>query len=311
VIDGGPARLALTVRARVAWDGGEIAGYTVDVSVTGLFVETTSVLDVGTDVRVEFSVASGGGLTRVVAEGRVAVCLRGEHAGGVSPVSGLGIRFDTFLFGEQTLSRYVDRQVEAVLSMAHLVAQERRCSPRVTTGFPAFWGTRDPPDQEAFVADLSAEGCLLIGNDDAEPAGSMVHLWFELPVGGRSQPLRLAGRVVRVIPPGEERPAGLGIFFDLGQVDVETVDAVGRFVQQRLAWSALLEALPAGGAVGWPDLPGPEPGPEGATDAAPGLAAVELHPTGVRLAVIYRMLAGTLAVLLLVLVFLVIIVLRN
>ena len=299
-------RLSLTVRVRVVWDSGEITGYSTDVSSSGLFVETVQALPAGTNVRVEFSVTQQMGLTRIVAEGLVERCLRAGGDVDSSPLSGMGIRLDRFLFGGETLDHYVNQHLRAVSATAARLADDRRRAPRVTVGFPLFWGPDDPPQREGFLSDLSATGCFIVGA--AEPVGTALHLWFELPISGRSVPIRALARVARVIPADGDLPAAMGLHFEPSSMDVEAFATISGFVDTRLAWLRLIESLP-GGERGWPvfadaDTELPPPAPEVAPSAR------ELDPSGLRPKVIYRMLMGTLSVMLLILAFVVIIYLK-
>ena len=293
-------RLSLTVRIRVAWDGGEVSGYSTDVSEQGIFVETNRQLPAGTPVRVEFGVTRRGDITRIVAEGHV-VCgyLTGMEAG-CSPIAGLGIRFDEFVFGRNELAGYVTEQLRAVHSASAALEAERRVAPRVTVGFPVFWGTASPPDREAFLSNLSATGCLVIG--DAEPVGSRLHLWFEYPSSGTSLPTRVEAEVVRLLPRRDDLPPAMGLQFEAGSLEPEQLEPLERFVDTRLAWLRLLEDLPAGQG-GWPDFargeelpPLPSPPPPRIPDAQ------ALEAMGLRPKVVYRMLTGALSALVMLLI---------
>ena len=288
-------RLSLTVRTRVVWDGGEISGYSTDVSEQGIFVETNRPLPAGTQVRVEFGVTRSGGVTRIVVEGHV-VC--GYFTGtevGCSPIAGLGILFDEFVFGRYDLTGYVTEQLRAVNSASAELDAERRVAARVTVGFPVFWGRSSPPDREAFLSNLSASGCLVIGG--AEPVGSQLHLWFEYPSAGTSLPIRVAATVVRLLPQRDDLPPTMGLRFDEGALEPDQLESLTGFVDTRLAWARLLGDLPAGRG-GWPDFargeepPRPSPQPPSRIPDAEALEAMGLRPT-----VIYRMLTGTLSLL--------------
>jgi hypothetical protein len=305
-------RLSLTLRTRVSWSDGELSGFSTDLSHEGIFVETSAAVPKNTPVRVEFALMDRGQLTRIVAEGKV---VRGFTAGsesGWSPISGVGIRFENFVFGGDLLDRYVTEQAAAVKASAEAIGAERRGSARVTVGLNAFWGTASPPDHEGFVSDLSASGCFVIQTVTAEPVGSTLHLWFELPMAGSSTAVRAAGKVVRVLPSEGDRPAGMGIHFDPASLEMETADDLIRFVNLRLAWDAMIQAERTLSGAEWPQFeetspPAPSPYTEGHHPASsygstreptplPTGYAQDLGASGVRWSVISRMLVGTLSV---------------
>ncbi len=305
-------RLSVTLRTRVSWAGGELSGFSTDLSHEGIFVETSTPLDKRAPVRVEFAIMDTGRLTRIVAEGTVARCFAAGSESGWSPISGVGIRFGEFVFGGDLFEEYVTNQAAAVRASAEAIETNRRATARVTVGLNAFWGTGSPPDREGFVADLSAGGCFVIQTTGAEPVGTKLNLWFELPMAGTSTPVRATGSVVRVIPPAGDRPAGMGIQFDPASLEVETVDTISKFVDLRLAWDAMIQAERTLSGAEWPQFeetspPQASPYAEGYTAAGaygsvrepdpaatPSLAG-DLDAVGVRWSVISRMLVGSLS----------------
>jgi len=288
-------RLSLTVRTRVVWDGGVISGYSTDVSEQGIFVETNRALATGTQVRVEFSLTRQGSVTRIVVEGRVVCAYSTGSDEQCSPIAGLGIHFDDFVFGEEDLTHYVTDQMRAVKAMSAALDAERRASPRVTVGFPVFWGPSAPPDREAFLANLSSTGCLVLGA--AEPVGTPIHLWFEYPSEGTAVSIRLAATVARVIPARGDLPTAMGLKFDTGALEAEQLASLAQFVTTRVAWQELLVDLPSGKG-GWPDFArGEELPPLNVAPPSRLPNAQALEALGMRPKVIYRMLIGTLSML--------------
>lgn len=305
-------RLSLTLRTRVSWAGGELSGFSTDLSQEGLFVETNAAVPKGTSVRVEFAVMDRGQLTRIVAEGKVVRCFDAEAEAGWSPLSGIGIRFENFVFGADPLDQFVTRQAAAMKATAEAIEAERRGAARVTVGLSAFWGTGSPPDREGFVSDLSSSGCFVIQTAGSEPVGSTIHLWFELPLAGSSTALRASGKVVRVIPPEGDRPSGMGIHFDPASMDMGAAEDLNKFVNTRLAWDAKIESERDLSGAQWPQFeetssPAQSPYAEGYNAAGsygstreptplPTGGAEDLGASGVRLSVISRMLVGSLSV---------------
>jgi len=288
-------RLSLTVRTRIAWDGGEISGYSTDVSERGIFVETNRPLPAGTDVRVEFGVTRQGSVTRIVAEGRVTCSYLTGMEAGCSPIAGLGVQFDGFVFGEGDLTRYVTEQLRAVNAASAALEAERRSSPRVTVGFPVFFGTSTPPDREAFLGNLSATGCLVVGYE--EQVGTRLNLWFEYPSAGTSVSIRAAATVARIIPAREDLPPAFGLHFDTGSLEPEELARLTQFVDTRLAWLQLVKDLPAGPG-GWPDFARGEALPPPALPPASRIPDSQaLDAIGMRPQVVYRMLVGALSML--------------
>ena len=277
-------RLSLTLRTRVSWSGGELSGFSTDLSNEGIFVETSTPLAKRAPVRVEFAVMDSGRLTRIVAEGKVARCFAAGEGSGWSPINGVGIRFENFVFGGDVLDRYVVSQAAAVEAASQAIAAERRAAARVTVGLNAFWGTGSPPDREGFISDLSASGCFVIQTTGAEPVGTRLHLWFEVPMGGASTAVRAAGKVARVIPSQGARPAGMGIHFDPASLEMETADALSKFVNVRLAWEAMLKAERTLSGAQWPQFEETSPPPtspytEGYNAAASYGSTKEPSPT--------------------------------
>ena len=319
-------RLSLTLRTRLSWSGGELSGFSTDLSHEGIFVETAAAVPKQTAVRVEFALMDRSQLTRIVAEGKVVRCFAAGSESGWSPISGVGIRFESFVFGGDVLAQYVTSQAAAVKAAAEAIAAERRGAARVTVGLNGFWGTGSPPDREGFVSDLSSSGCFVIQTVGAEPVGSTIHLWLELPLAGSSTAVRASGKVVRVIPPVGDRPAGMGIHFDPASLEMEAADALTRFVDLRLAWDAMIRAERTLSGAEWPQFeetspPAPSPYAVGYNAAAsygstrqpapiPTGRAEDLGASGVRWSVISRMLVGSLSVAVVILICAVLFLLR-
>ena len=100
-------RRPITLRVRLAWDVDECLGYSTNISLSGIYVETRDYLPEGTAVRVEFDLAEAGGLGRVYVDGAVARHIGEKEAEDRQLVPGVGIRFGEFVVGKFDLIRFL------------------------------------------------------------------------------------------------------------------------------------------------------------------------------------------------------------
>ena len=239
-------RRPITLRVRLAWDVDECLGYSTNISLSGIYVETRDYLPEGTAVRVEFDLAEAGGLGRVYVDGAVARHIGEKEAEDRQLVPGVGIRFGEFVVGKFDLIRFLTPTKKAAepveadpLEPAPDEGDERRVAARVATGLPVAWGRADPPDAPGYLANLSTTGAFSIQTDKPCAVGEKIYLMFELPrTEGRGVTrVRAIAHVVRTVEPGGARPAGMGVHFDTASVDVETIR---QFVKGRRAWERQL-----------------------------------------------------------------------
>jgi len=81
-----------------------------------------------------------------------------------------------------------------------------------------------------YATDISAGG-MFLRTDTPRPEGAMIYLQFALRDG--SKLIEGLGKVVRVNPPGGDRPAGMGVEFV--NVDEESRGLIEEIVAQKLA----------------------------------------------------------------------------
>jgi hypothetical protein len=102
---------------------------------------------------------------------------------------------------------------------------------RLELGLPVLWGPDESLDRQGVLLSFSSSGTFLHEAKELEPPGNRLHLWFELPVDARPQPLQTTATVVRVVQAGGSEPAGMGLDLELSS---EQSKVVQRFLEQRL-----------------------------------------------------------------------------
>lgn len=219
-------RLDTALEASISFSGGRFQALTTDLSPHGILVETDRQLPRNTVVRVEFELAQGGRVGRVVADGRVARTVRSRRKDRV--VRGLGIRFDDLIQGRDLLRRYVDGRLMRTDTLI-IRFKERRTESRINVGLPVRWGTSPTPDREGLLTSLSATGSFFITGGEGIETGTRVYLTFEITEDNKTQSVRAVGRVVRSTE-GASGKTGLAIHFDVASMDIE---AITWFVRQR------------------------------------------------------------------------------
>ncbi len=105
-------RLTYSREIAVTWAEGTFQAYSVDLSETGVFVETTNLLPVSTPVYLEFEVSTGAGRHSVIAEGRVARHVSTDAAAGRGLPPGLGIHFEEVPDGETALFHFIGERLK-------------------------------------------------------------------------------------------------------------------------------------------------------------------------------------------------------
>jgi uncharacterized protein (TIGR02266 family) len=100
---------------------------------------------------------------------------------------------------------------------------ERRRSERTPVVVRIEYATVDALFSE-FTRNIN-EGGVFIETDTPAPLDAVVQLHFQLP--GSREPLKVAGRVVRLEPQGGEDPPGMGLEFEsLSAADRARIDAL-------------------------------------------------------------------------------------
>ena len=233
------SRIRYTTKTTLSWSGGRIHGFSLDISSTGIFVETATLLPLETDVIVRFEVESNGTMREVVARGQVARTVSSIDSDPGGTFLGMGVVFNTLEQGELSLRSMVSdgtpldqRQGPPVVAGGEAQnPADLRAAPRVTVGIPVWWGIDDPPQFKGRLANVSATGALIIMAGEVQPIGSRVFLCFNLPVEGRVVEVRGIARVVRAAPMPTGEVHGMGMEFEAATMDVSTL---AHFIQGRL-----------------------------------------------------------------------------
>lgn len=223
-------RWRYTLGLILSWGGGKKNAHTMDISMSGAFVETDQVLSPGTAVKLQFQVLAKGSMVEVQVKGRVARKVTQDTVDSAHPRPGLGVQFQEFASGEQALEGALQalRLAERYVGQREREeAANRRKAPRVKVGLPVSWGATNPPTLEGQLSSLSSSGGFMVHTESPCEPGSRIYLRFELPDAGRTREVKAVATVVRVV---EEGVLGMGIVFELSTVAVEFIE---RFVDDR------------------------------------------------------------------------------
>jgi len=214
------------LRTRVWWRGGEVSGFTTDVTVASVFVETGVLLDVGARVRASFTVDAAGVPHEVVVDGSVSRVQDSTVAGTQYVPTGMAIRFDAFRKGFGAFKDYIERLLEEFHHPAAVA--EQRTARRVPIGVPVLWGPGYPPESPGHLSNLSASGCFVVETDEPAEPGSRIYLGFDLPIAGTTHRVRAVANVVRLAPGEAPGGHGMGIAFDMASMSVAEIEAFVR-----------------------------------------------------------------------------------
>lgn len=185
-----------------------------------LFIARTGTPPVGTPVRVDVIVGTGG--PRVILRGTVISRREDGNAGCVVAIGPM----------ERVKINYLNGYVRGGL----LDLREKR---RLPIRLPVTYGAVDGPRQ-TFTRDLNEEGVFVV-SDAPLPEDSEVHLLLSFP--GRDQPLSLSGVVSHTVVPEDEDTPGMGIVFRLDDgVRVHLIAAVDD-VEKKFLADQLPEAM--------------------------------------------------------------------
>ncbi len=187
----------------------------------GIFVPTDNPPKVGTEVRVDLTVAPGG--PRLILRGNVTLC-RAQREGG--DPAGCGVRL---IVGEKEKVNFINGYVRGGL----INRRERR---RLPLRLPVVFGGVSGPQQTS-TRDINEDG-LFIVTDFPLPEETVLHLALAVPE--HAQPISLRGIVRHTVLTADEDVPGMGI--QLQQTPVET--AAMMKVVDRLEALFLAGALP-------------------------------------------------------------------
>jgi hypothetical protein len=240
-------RREFTVSLEVKWREGQFTCTTVDISLTGLFLETEEPIPVGTEVRFDGQLESAGEQWHLAGLGEV---MRGVRIGDldpVTPVPGLGVSIKEFFLGETALTDVLD-EAAAKIRAGTAEAKGRR-APRILVGLPARWGPTWPPDREGYLSNVSSTGALVLTVGDALEPGAAIHVSVDLPVGREVSPMRTLATVTRLQEYTPIDGKGMGIEF-------APVNPVERTLREVLTGSVdpAPQPAPIPDAVGRPDM---------------------------------------------------------
>jgi hypothetical protein len=220
----GAPRVRLTYRVQVRCGAESFSAHSIDVSATGIYLETRQRLPVGSVVHLSFNAASGG-------TAREPVELEGEVARSVAPAEavqsrlppGLGVSFTRFLWGGEAFA--ADLAARLGEGASHPMLQRRRHR-RVAVGIPVYWGHEGTRREAGYLTNLSAAGAFFLeGGATTVPAGASVNLWFEVPVDGEARPVRAVARVLSTTGTAGGGPSGMGIAIETSPLDQATLQA--------------------------------------------------------------------------------------
>lgn len=215
-------RWRYTLSLTLYWSGGEQEVHTSDISLGGVFVETSQVLDPSTPVKIQFRLFEAGRPVMVVVHGKVARRVSAEETGRPHPNVGLGIAFERFHSGEAALTRVLSALGQTRKHARTLaVGQDKRHSPRVQVGLAVRWGSEDPPQHDGHLVDLSSGSGFMLHANPPQQVGTRIYLHFSLPVDGQLKEVRAAASVVRSQQAGGQ--SGMGVVFEMSTVSVAQI----------------------------------------------------------------------------------------
>ena len=202
-------RVRWALMVQLAWKEGEVTAYTSDISIHGFFAETKVEIPVKTAVTVQFQVEGIGESLPVEATGVVVRSVSPEEAAASGSMPGVGVRFKRIKENNKGFRLAVDTK----LGRKERPREERRSEPRLPVGMPLTWGTRDPPDQEGRMADVSAKGALCVVKGDPPASGTRIYLSFKLPHKGEIKDVKAMAWVTRAEVQDECTVMGLHLEF--------------------------------------------------------------------------------------------------
>ncbi len=104
-------RLLYSKKVAIFWDEGRLQANAVNLSESGIFIETTNFLKVGTPVRLSFKVSGAGQQQSVRAEGRVVRNMT-PHAADLGSPLGFGTCFEQVSEGKTALFDFLKKASE-------------------------------------------------------------------------------------------------------------------------------------------------------------------------------------------------------
>ncbi len=204
-------RREFTVTLEVVWRGGQFTCTTVDLSLTGLFLETEEPIPVGTEVRFDGVLEVPGDRWHLAGLGEVIRAVRIGDLDPETPVPGLGVSIAEFFLGEEALTGVLDEAATEVRESAAKDAGRR--APRILVGLPARWGPTWPPDQEGYLSNVSSSGALVLTAGEALEPGAAIHVCVDIPVGREVSQMRTLATVTRLQEFTPIDGKGMGIEF--------------------------------------------------------------------------------------------------
>ncbi len=237
-------RLPITLCVDMALDRESLACFTIDLSPSGVFVETVEEVPVDAGVDLDFQVEVSHGPVEVHARGVVVRRTSPAEARERNLIAGVGVRFEEVTRGSHELTSFLRERLERLRPTgAARTGIERRRDPRVEVRLPVRWGERLPPARVGYLRNLSASGGFVLEASQPVRQGSRVFMTFELPDRGRPKTVTAKADVVRLVTSDGDLTAGMGVEFERRPVETELLQV---FVDRRLAWIRTMARQAAG-----------------------------------------------------------------
>lgn len=221
-------RLPFIVQVELTWNGGTISAYSTDLSVTGLFVRTDTLVAIQTEVRLDFVVFSQDGKLPVVVVGDVARVVTPEESALTGEVAGLGVRFRELERGEKELFQFLGQRLEAFREpLPALPGAEIPLPDAKAQGLKAHWGTRPELDFSATLYDIEKRGSFFLETPAPIKVGTHVYLWFSLPLTPKAMPVKATATVTHLGTDGEKH-RGMVVRVELSTLDIHIIETFFR-----------------------------------------------------------------------------------
>lgn len=238
-------RLPITLCLDMALDERTLSCFTIDLSPSGVFVETVEEIPVGAQVGLDFQVEVHDRCADVSARGTVVRRTTAEEARERRMIAGIGVHFDDVTDGSHELTAFLADRLERLRPGAGArPGIERRRDPRVEVRLPVRWGERLPPARVGFLRNLSVSGGFVLEASQPVTQDTRIFMTMELPDQGRPKTVTAKANVVRMVEEGADAPVGMGVEFERRPLESELLQV---FVRRRLEWVRAMANRAAGG----------------------------------------------------------------
>ncbi len=217
-------RFPIGVAILVTGADDEAWGTTSDLSLGGAFVETDTLLPVGTDVRIEFTAPGSTDRRKVVALGRVTRFVSVATARHTNLVAGVGIQVSSVILGEAALSlALAARKIVIDRNPERPVGTTERSRAAAGIALPVCWGHDLPPATAGFLSSITPSGLATIETAHPAPCDSRVYLHLEVPTNDRPEVFKAIATVGRVQSSGVGDEWGMIVQLATHTLDIERV----------------------------------------------------------------------------------------